>query len=118
MSQSPPVEPNQGGQPTSPSPREKGQQQGAAIYQSMRLSSVGLELGLSVVIGVLGGGFIGEKLGDKHLGQLIGIILGFSAGLRSLFRLARRVSEASAAEREMGLGLEESRMAETEREDR
>ena len=116
MSESPPVEPDHGAQSAPLSPRERGQQQGAAIYQSMRLSSVGLELGLSVVIGVLGGGFIGEKLGDKSLGQLIGIILGFSAGLRSLFRLARRMSETSATERALGEG--EAGEAEHEEEER
>ena len=117
MSQSPSIEPDHGEQSAPLSPRERGQQQGAAIYQSMRLSSVGLELGLSVVIGVLGGGFIGEKLGDKSLGQLIGIILGFSAGLRSLFRLTRRMSEASAAERTLGGGKGETGETEHEEED-
>lgn len=55
----------------------------------LRLSTVGLELGLSVLIGLFIGQYLDEWLGTEPWLLLLFLILGMVAGFRSIFRLLR-----------------------------
>lgn len=55
----------------------------------LRLSTVGLELGLSVLIGLFIGQYLDEWLGTEPWLLLLFLILGMAAGFRSIFRLLR-----------------------------
>jgi ATP synthase protein I len=65
--------------------------------QSLKLSSVGIELALSVVIGMFGGRWLDGKLGSSPWLMLVGIVIGFAAGLRSLIRTMDRASRSANA---------------------
>jgi len=54
------------------------------------LASVGIELALSIVIGLLGGQWLDGKLGTKPWLMIVGLVLGSFAGFRSLIRTARK----------------------------
>ena len=60
--------------------------------------SVGIELAVSVVIGLLGGRWLDDKFGTSPWLMLFGLLLGVVAGFRSLIRTARRASQASSSE--------------------
>ncbi|MEO1228635.1 MAG: AtpZ/AtpI family protein [Myxococcota bacterium] len=67
---------------------------GSKLGAAGRLSSVGLELGLSVVGALLIGSWLDERLGTEPWLALTGVGLGFVAGFRSLLRtLARHQAE-------------------------
>lgn len=51
---------------------------------------IGLEMGVSVAVGFLGGSYLDEKLRTDPWLSGIGLILGITAGFRSLYRLAKR----------------------------
>ncbi|HEX2677958.1 MAG TPA: AtpZ/AtpI family protein [Polyangiales bacterium] len=64
----------------------------------MQLASVGIELSLSVVIGLLGGRWLDRKLGTDPYLSLVGLLIGVAAGFRGLIRAARKAQrEAEAA---------------------
>ncbi|HSN82188.1 MAG TPA: AtpZ/AtpI family protein [Polyangiales bacterium] len=54
------------------------------------LSTIGLELGLSIAFGYLGGQWLDSKLGTEPWLKWIGLGLGLAAGARSLYRVVRR----------------------------
>ncbi len=54
-----------------------------------RASAIGLEVALSVVLGLLGGAWLDRKLGTKPLLMFVGLVLGMIAAGRSLYRLAK-----------------------------
>ncbi len=66
-----------------------------AIRSVGRVGSVGLELGLCVVFGMVGGSSLDGWLGTEPFGTLIGFALGATAGFRALFRAVRRLEEES-----------------------
>jgi F0F1-type ATP synthase assembly protein I len=55
----------------------------------LRLSSVGLELGAAVIIGLWGGQWLDTKLGTTPWLMLLGLAFGMTAGFRSIFRLLK-----------------------------
>lgn len=55
----------------------------------LRLSTVGLELGFSVLIGLFIGQYLDEWLGTEPWLLLLFLIFGMVAGFRSIFRLLR-----------------------------
>ena len=61
-------------------------------------SSMGLELGLSVVVGFLIGSWLDESLATEPWFLLIFGIAGIIAGYRSIFRLVKRVQADSESE--------------------
>ncbi len=61
-------------------------------WQSAQFASLGLELGISVGLGYLGGAWLEGRFGGAPWGSTLGVILGFVAGLRSLIRAAKKVS--------------------------
>ncbi|MBU0554122.1 AtpZ/AtpI family protein [Myxococcota bacterium] len=60
-------------------------------WKSAQLASLGLEMGISVALGYLGGAWIEGRWGGAPWGSTIGVILGFIAGLRALIRAANKV---------------------------
>jgi len=56
----------------------------------IRISSVGLELGLSVIIGLLVGDYLDEFFGTKPWLLLTFLIIGLIAGFRSVLRIVMK----------------------------
>lgn len=65
--------------------------------RSLKLSSVGLELALSVLIGLFAGRWLDRKLGSDPWLMILGICLGFAAGLRSLMKMMDKAAKAADA---------------------
>ena len=59
----------------------------------LRLSTVGLELGLSVIIGLLIGQWLDKKFDTEPWLLLLFLLFGLVAGFRSLFRLLKETSQ-------------------------
>lgn len=57
-----------------------------------QLGAVGLELGISTVVGLLCGRWVDGKLGTEPIGTIVGLLLGVAAGFRSLIRAARKAT--------------------------
>jgi ATP synthase protein I len=74
-----------------------GPRGGRQLNTLTRVASVGIELALSTVIGLLGGRWLDGKLGTDPWLMLLGLLLGVAAGFRSLIRTARRANEASSS---------------------
>ena len=66
----------------------------------MMYSSMGLELGLSVVVGFLIGSWLDEWLGTEPWLLLVFGIAGITAGYRSIFRLVKRIKADSESGQE------------------
>ena len=75
---------------------------GRRFYQTLSASSVGLELGLSVVFGVLFGRWLDGKLGTTPWMMLLFLALGLVAGFRSVVRAVHRADRAAEAEERRG----------------
>jgi ATP synthase protein I len=60
-----------------------------------RLSSVGLELGISVVIGWAFGAWLDRKLGTAPWLMIVFLLIGITAGFRSVYRTAREASRST-----------------------
>jgi hypothetical protein len=67
----------------------EGRQQ---LKLAARVSAVGIEFALSVVVGYFGGRWIDGKLGTIWL-SWVGLALGIFAGFRSLYRLALKTQK-------------------------
>lgn len=57
--------------------------------QAARLSAVGLELGVSILVGYLLGSWLDRRLHTGPYLMVLGVLLGIAAGFRSLLRAAR-----------------------------
>jgi ATP synthase protein I len=72
-------------------PMEKNQRK---LYKRVfRYSAIGLEMGLSVAIGVAAGYFLDRHFGTQPWLTLIFLIIGVIAGFRSLFRLMNDIGK-------------------------
>jgi ATP synthase protein I len=70
------------------------------LKQLGSLSTIGLELGLSIVLGYVGGRWLDGKLGTEPWLTWIGLGLGLAAGARSLYRVVRRAQRMMEEEDE------------------
>src|SRR5262245_23081870 len=68
------------------------------FYHALSASSIGLELGLSVVVGVLFGRWLDGKLGTAPWMMLVFLGFGLAAGFRAVLRAVRRSDRAADAE--------------------
>ena len=75
-----------------------GPRGGRRLNALTRVASVGIELALSTVIGLLGGRWLDGKLHSDPWLMLVGLVLGLVAGFRSLIRTARKANEIGARE--------------------
>jgi ATP synthase protein I len=64
------------------------------MYQGLSESSVGLELGLAVVLGLMFGIWLDGKLGTEPWMMLLFLVLGLVAGFRNLVRAIARADKA------------------------
>ncbi|MEZ4362261.1 MAG: AtpZ/AtpI family protein [Kofleriaceae bacterium] len=64
--------------------------------RSLKLSSVGIELALSVLIGMFAGRWLDGKLGSAPWLMIGCLLVGFAAGLRSLIHTMDRASRSDA----------------------
>jgi ATP synthase protein I len=60
------------------------------LRQLGRLSTIGIEIALSVVFGILGGRWLDSKLNTSPYLTVLGMVLGVAAGFRSLYRTTRQ----------------------------
>jgi ATP synthase protein I len=67
-------------------------------YNALNASSVGLEMGLAVVIGLLVGYYMDRWLGTEPWLMLLWLVLGLVAGFRGVFRAVSRAERAAADE--------------------
>jgi F0F1-type ATP synthase assembly protein I len=77
-------------------PREQREQ----LKQVLGLSTIGLELALSIALGYFGGRWLDGKLGTEPWLRWIGLALGLAAGARSLYRVVRRAQRMMEEEDE------------------
>jgi ATP synthase protein I len=63
--------------------------------QSLKLSSVGIELALSVVLGMFAGRWLDGKLGSAPWLTIGCLMIGFAAGLRSIMRTMDRAARSA-----------------------
>jgi ATP synthase protein I len=64
-------------------------------YNALNASSVGLELGLSVAIGLLVGYYMDKWLGTQPWLMLLWLTFGLVAGFRGVFRAVARADRAA-----------------------
>lgn len=87
---------------TRPAPRRKGldpaARTGKRAYDALSASSVGLELGLSVIIGLAIGYYLDQQLGTQPWLMLVMLGFGFAAGFRGVLRAVKRAERAAAEE--------------------
>jgi ATP synthase protein I len=67
---------------------------GRRFYNALSASSVGLELGISVLIGLLFGMWLDGKWGTEPWLMLGGLVLGLVAGFRAVLRAVQRADRA------------------------
>ena len=60
-----------------------------------RVGSVGIELAVATILGLLGGYWLDGKLGSKPWLTLAGLLLGVAAGFKNLFETARKAQRNS-----------------------
>ena len=71
---------------------------GRRAYDALSASSVGIELGLSVIIGLLIGYFLDQKLGTQPWLMLVMLCFGLAAGFRGVLRAVKRAERAAEAD--------------------
>src|SRR5689334_19921855 len=59
-------------------------------YRTMQATSVGIELAVAVLLGVLTGNWVDHKLGTTPWALLFFLVLGCVAGMRAVLRYARQ----------------------------
>ena len=84
--------------PLSPAIDDVASRRGRHMYQALSASSVGLELGISVLLGLLGGLYADDKLGTQPWLMLVGLGLGLIAGFRGVLRAVKRFDRLAQAE--------------------
>ena len=71
---------------------------GKRAFESLSAASVGLELGLSVVIGLLIGYYLDKAAGTGPWLMLLFLGFGFAAGFRGVLRAVKRAERAAEAD--------------------
>ncbi len=67
-------------------------------YDALSASSVGLELGLSVIIGLVGGYYLDEAVGTSPLFLFVFLGFGLFAGFRGVLRYVAKADRAAEQE--------------------
>lgn len=71
-------------------------------YQNLSASSIGLELGLAVAIGLLVGWWLDQHLGTQPWLMLLWLVFGLIAGFRGVVRAIKREDRIAAQEEARG----------------
>ena len=72
---------------------------GKRAYNALNASSVGLELGVSVGLGLLAGFYMDKWLGTEPWLMLLWLLFGLVAGFRGVFRSVARADRAAEIDR-------------------
>jgi hypothetical protein len=64
------------------------------MYQGLSSSSVGLELGIAVILGLLFGMWLDRQLGTEPWMMLLFLVFGLIAGFRNVLRAVARAEKA------------------------
>lgn len=67
-----------------------GPRGGKQLKTYSSLGAVGIELGISTVLGLLAGRWADGKLGTEPWLMILGLLIGVASGFRSLFREAQK----------------------------
>jgi ATP synthase protein I len=67
-------------------------------YNALSASSVGLELGIAVMVGLFAGMWLDSKLGTTPWLMIVLLVLGLVAGFRNVLRAVERAEKAAASE--------------------
>ncbi|MEO8551231.1 MAG: AtpZ/AtpI family protein [Kofleriaceae bacterium] len=67
-------------------------------YNALSASSVGLELGIAVIVGLFAGMWLDSKLGTTPWLMLVLLVLGLVAGFRNVLHAVERAEKAAAKE--------------------
>jgi len=70
--------------------REKGEEKGAMMREYLYTSTTGMEVGVGVAMGALGGYWLDGKYDTGPWGMLIGLTLGVLHAVRRLYGLVKR----------------------------
>ncbi|MCX5743906.1 MAG: AtpZ/AtpI family protein [Proteobacteria bacterium] len=70
------------------------------MFDTLSMSSVGLEFGLAVIMGLLFGRWLDGKAGTDPWFMILFLLLGFVAGLRGIWRAVVKSDRLAAAEAE------------------
>ncbi len=62
------------------------------LYRALEVSSVGIELALSIVLGWLGGSWLDDMAGTAPWLTVTGVLFGVTAGFYALYRVAQKVA--------------------------
>jgi ATP synthase protein I len=73
---------------------------GEQLKVAGRVGAIGIELGLSIGLGFVGGRWLDGQLDTAPILTWVGVALGLAAGAKSLYQLARRAKSDLAAEDE------------------
>jgi ATP synthase protein I len=71
-------------------------------YNALSTSSIGLELGLSVALGLLVGWWLDQHLGTQPWLMLLWLVLGLVSGFRGIVRAIKRADRAAEQEEARG----------------
>jgi F0F1-type ATP synthase assembly protein I len=80
---------------------------GRGMYESLSMSSVGLEMGLCVIIGLLVGRWADEKLGTSEPVPwmlMLGLAIGFAAGIKGVMRAVRKADNIATRNERVAAG--------------
>jgi ATP synthase protein I len=69
--------------------------QAKRAYNALSASSVGLELGIAVIVGLLAGLWLDSHFGTSPWLMLVFLVLGLVAGFRNVIRAVARVEKAA-----------------------
>jgi ATP synthase protein I len=67
-------------------------------YDALSSSSIGLELGISVILGLLFGWWLDKQLGTTPWMMLLFLVFGLIAGFRGVMRAVSRAEKAAEAD--------------------
>lgn len=71
---------------------------GKRAYDALSASSVGLELGISVILGLLFGWWLDKQIGTAPWMMLLFLVFGLIAGFRGVMRAVARAERAAEVE--------------------
>jgi len=75
-------------------------QRGHRIYHTLSASSIGLEFGISVIIGLFAGMWLDNQLGSGPWLTIVLMCLGFAAGVLGVLRAVKRADRAAEREKD------------------
>ena len=100
LSQDSPLQPVHRSRVNGPALRDPASRRTRGMYNMLSASSVGLELGISVLLALVFGIWLDGKLGTEPWMMLLCLGIGFAAGFRGVLRAVKRADRAAQREAE------------------